>query len=292
MKRYLIIIFALYFAACASAQARPGKRNKADDKKNDSLETELFEGGESKNTRSKDGPAYVNIARGFSSWYGKELHGKPTASGELFDMYDFTAAHRTFPMGSIVLIRNLENGKKRLVRINDRGPYVEGRIIDVSYATARELGFAEKGVAHVEVELIEEGKDNFLSKADNVPEKTDSYENVNENSSSDMVDPDLVEGVDEDFDQIMKVNEPDYFFADGTAPKGYTVRVGAFKVRMNAEKFREDLEDKYGSRVFVGTKGKWHFVWVGDFSSKEDAKKFYEQLKTDGLDVMYPDKVQ
>jgi len=291
MKRYLIIIFAIYLVASAAADARPSKRARAGEKKTDKLETELFDESQTTNEKDKHGPAYANIARGFSSWYGKELHGRPTASGELFDMYDFTAAHRTFPMGSIVLIRNLENGKKRLVRINDRGPYVEGRVIDVSYATALELGFAEKGVAHVEVELIEEGKDNFLSKAEGVPEETENTDPYTD-ESTDEVDPDLVNGVDEDFDQIMKVNEPDYFFADGTSPKGYTVRVGAFKVRMNAEKFREDLEDKYGSNVFVGTKGKWHFVWVGDFNSKEDAKKFYDTLKTDGLDVMYPDKVQ
>ena len=89
--------------------------------------------------------------RGVASWYGKEFHGRRTASGEPFNMHGDTAAHRTLPMHTRVLVRNLDNGRSTVVRINDRGPYGRGRIIDLSHAKARELGFAHKGKARVEL---------------------------------------------------------------------------------------------------------------------------------------------
>jgi len=94
------------------------------------------------------------IETGVASWYGAKHHGKRTATGEVFDQKKFTAAHRSLPMGSIVKVTNLANGKSVDVRINDRGPFGKGRIIDVSRATARVLGMAGSGVARVRVELI------------------------------------------------------------------------------------------------------------------------------------------
>lgn len=89
--------------------------------------------------------------RGIASWYGKDFHGKKTSNGEIYDMYAMTAAHKTLPLGTFVEVFNLENNRRLEVRINDRGPFVRGRIIDLSYAAARELGLVGPGTAKVEI---------------------------------------------------------------------------------------------------------------------------------------------
>ena len=93
---------------------------------------------------------------GIASWYGDEFAGRPTASGEIFDPNQITAAHRTLPMPSIVRITNLDNGRALAVRVNDRGPFAHGRIIDVSRRTAQLLGFHAQGTAKVRVEILPE----------------------------------------------------------------------------------------------------------------------------------------
>lgn len=92
--------------------------------------------------------------RGIASWYGKKFHGRRTSNGEVYDMYAMTAAHKKLPIPSYVRVTNLDNGREVVVRVNDRGPFHEGRIIDLSYAAAQRLGFADRGVAPVEVEII------------------------------------------------------------------------------------------------------------------------------------------
>ena len=89
--------------------------------------------------------------RGIASWYGKDFHGKKTANGEIYDMYAVTAAHKTLPLGTYVRVHNLENNRKIDVRINDRGPFVRGRIIDLSYTAAKDIGIVGPGTARVEV---------------------------------------------------------------------------------------------------------------------------------------------
>jgi len=90
-----------------------------------------------------------------SSWYGEDFDGQPTANGEIYDMNGITAAHPTLPLGSIVRVVNTRNHRGQVVRINDRGPYVEGRELDVSYEVARRLGFDQRGLARVRLELLE-----------------------------------------------------------------------------------------------------------------------------------------
>lgn len=90
-----------------------------------------------------------------SSWYGDDFDGQPTADGETYDMNGLTAAHPTLPLGSIVRVTNTRNQRSTVVRINDRGPYVEGRELDVSYEVARRLGFDQRGTAKVRLELLE-----------------------------------------------------------------------------------------------------------------------------------------
>lgn len=92
---------------------------------------------------------------GIASWYGKDFHGKETASGETYNMYDLTAAHRTLAFGSRVRVTNLDNGKDVVVRINDRGPFTKGRIIDLSFEAARRLDMLSEGTARVELRVLE-----------------------------------------------------------------------------------------------------------------------------------------
>ena len=98
------------------------------------------------------------IQEGLASYYSLEAHGKITASGERYDMYKLTAAHRIFPFGTVVKVTNLRNGKSVKVRINDRGPAIKGRIIDLSWEAARRLGMLKEGVTRVRVEVVKWGK--------------------------------------------------------------------------------------------------------------------------------------
>lgn len=91
---------------------------------------------------------------GTASWYGEYFEGRATASGEPFHMYDLTAAHPTLPLGSWVRVTNLSNGRRIFVRINDRGPIIPGRIIDLSYSAAQALAFREKGLQQVRLDLV------------------------------------------------------------------------------------------------------------------------------------------
>lgn len=94
------------------------------------------------------------VQYGVASWYGKKFHGNPTASGEIYDMYQLTAAHKTLPLGTYAMVTNLENNRSVEVKINDRGPFVKGRIIDLSYAAARNIDMVEKGTARVKVVVL------------------------------------------------------------------------------------------------------------------------------------------
>ena len=98
-------------------------------------------------------PAHYR-ARGKASWYGNKFHGRKTSSGETFDMYAMTAAHRNLPLPTYLEVTNLDNGKVAIVKVNDRGPFVDDRLIDLSYATAVKLGMMEKGSAPVEVRAV------------------------------------------------------------------------------------------------------------------------------------------
>lgn len=93
--------------------------------------------------------------RGIASWYGTKFHGRLTSSGEPYDMYKMTAAHKTLPLPTYVRVTNLDNGKSTIVRVNDRGPFHDGRIIDLSYAAAMKLGVNKTGTAHVDVVAID-----------------------------------------------------------------------------------------------------------------------------------------
>jgi rare lipoprotein A len=106
-------------------------------------------------SRNRKGPQPIAVWECITSWYGGDFDGQPTATGETYDMYGDTAAHPTLPLGSIVRVTNPKNHRSQIVRINDRGPYKEGRELDVSYAVAQKLGFDQRGTAQVRLELLQ-----------------------------------------------------------------------------------------------------------------------------------------
>ncbi|NOQ81263.1 MAG: septal ring lytic transglycosylase RlpA family protein [Methylophaga sp.] len=107
--------------------------------------------------------------KGIASWYGKKFHGKRTSSGETYDMYAMTAAHKTLPLPSYVEVKNLNNGRKVIVKVNDRGPFHDNRLIDLSYSAATQLGIIGKGTGMVEVRAISAGEAPVQIKAADYP---------------------------------------------------------------------------------------------------------------------------
>ncbi|MCW8918768.1 MAG: septal ring lytic transglycosylase RlpA family protein [Gammaproteobacteria bacterium] len=105
------------------------------------------------------------VERGVASWYGKKFHGRKTSNGETYNMYAMTAAHKTLPIPSYLQVTNLDNGKSVVVRVNDRGPFHGNRIIDLSYAAASKLGFAQNGTGKVELRAIEPGQPTTITSA-------------------------------------------------------------------------------------------------------------------------------
>ncbi len=107
---------------------------------------------------------FSEAVTGKASWYGEDFHNKATASGLAYDMYTFTAAHRTLPIGTVVKVTDQKNGKSVMVCVTDRGPFVRDRIIDVSYAAASRLGLQKKGVGHVQLEVVSDERGAPLKK--------------------------------------------------------------------------------------------------------------------------------
>ena len=114
--------------------------------------------GKKKTTFNKSKTVY----KGISSYYGPKFHQKLTANGEIFDMYGVTAAHKEFPFNTVVRVTNEKNGKSLLIRINDRGPYIAGRILDCSFGAAKKLGFVGEGTAKVKIEVLEWGDGEYM----------------------------------------------------------------------------------------------------------------------------------
>ncbi len=204
----------------------------------------------------------VQGEEGIASWYGHPFHGRPTASGEIYSMYAMTAAHRTLPFGTDVRVHDLENGKSVDVRINDRGPFVEGRIIDLSYAAAQAMGMP--GTALVRLEILGYG----ASAASSAGSGTVSSGAVPSGSSG----------------------------GAGTAPSGATsttpppgvfaVQVGAFQDRRNAERLRDQVSAYYHPvtiQSFDRGDGIFYRVRVGAESSEDAANQLAIKLRRAGF---------
>lgn len=120
----------------------------------------------SKIVRKNPGRVLLTL-EGIASYYAHDFHGKMTSNGEIFDMHALTAAHKVFPFGTKVRVTNLENGKSVIVRINDRGPFVEARIIDLSLGAAKELDMLQKGTTRVRLEVLEWGDGKYVGQEQN-----------------------------------------------------------------------------------------------------------------------------
>ncbi len=176
---------------------------------------------------------------GIASWYGNPYHGRRTSSGEVFDMNQMTAAHRTLPFGAIVRVANLDNRRSVSVRINDRGPFAEGRIIDLSRAAARELGLIGPGTARVRIELT--GYTNPDS-AGQPPLFT-----IQAGSFADRASAERYR------DQLRRRYEPVDIVASLTPPGAYRIFVGRFGDLREAEaaagEMRRDVKEVYVVRI-------------------------------------------
>jgi len=116
--------------------------------------------------------------RGIASWYGKKFHGRKTSSGEVYNMYAMTAAHKTLPIPVYVRVKNLSNGRSIVVKVNDRGPFIEGRIIDLSYTAAQKLDITDQGTARVEIATLRPGLINWDSVVRPIPLPDENAEGV------------------------------------------------------------------------------------------------------------------
>jgi len=163
---------------------------------------------------------------GIASWYGVPYHGRRAANGEIYDMYKLTAAHRTLPFETVVRVTNQKNGKQVEVRITDRGPFVEGRIIDLSLGAARELDMVGMGIAPVRLVLVS---------------------------------------------------------SPGSPAAGFfTIQVGAFLSRENAERLRRQMEERYSFALiqeYDAPQGLFYRVRVGKLASEDAARTLAEQLR-------------
>ena len=186
------------------------------------------------------------VQRGLASWYGGKFHGRLTSNGERYNMYGRTAAHKTLPFNTYVRVTNLKNGRKTLVRINDRGPFVHGRIIDLTYTSAHELDMLEDGVVQVKIEALGYAhKKREAGKWVQVYEKPASY----------------TEG-------------------------DFTIQVGAFALRENALRLHASLSRKYReTSVMVFDRGDERFyrVRVGRYSRLEHAEAGAKRLQQQGF---------
>ena len=196
--------------------------------------------------------------RGIASWYGRKFHNGKTATGETYDMYAMTAAHPTLPLPSYARVTNVASGKSVIVRVNDRGPFHPGRIIDLSYAAAYRLGIAQKGSGEVDVESI-------------LPSES----------------PPQV--ATEPLPQVAAVDAgPAAAAAIGQEPGGYTVQLGAFANNANAQNFAAHLANQSaGTPVEAKVRqidGLFR-VFVGPYPTRDDARRALESLRdTVGLE--------
>ncbi len=166
------------------------------------------------------------VETGTASWYGPGFHGNRTSSGEIYDQYDLTAAHQTLPLGTRVAVTNLDNSKQVEVRINDRGPFVKGRSIDLSYAAARTIGMLGPGTVRVRIEVLGESNVRLASAAYTV--QVGSFAD-HENAMR------LKGSLAKRFDGVYVAT------LNGTVGRYYRVRVGRFGKREDAVAFAHSV---------------------------------------------------
>ena len=204
-------------------------------------------------------PTYIETGEtmsGIASWYGPDFHGKLTSNGETYNMYDMTAAHKTLPMNTIVKVTNLENGLKTVVRINDRGPFVGTRIIDLSNTAAKEIGMLNAGTASVKVEVL--GYYNS-----NLNDANDIGSPINKNKKIDVAAPTI------DPRPVEKKELPE---------ASYALQIASFSKIESAIKTQEAYKDTNGYRAEIkdmeNENGRIFKVWIKGFKSAQEVQEY------------------
>jgi len=215
----------------------------------------------------ESGQGYV--AEGIASWYGKKFHGYETSNGEIYDMYRFTAAHKSLPIPIYARVTNLTNNRQVIVRVNDRGPFHGNRLIDLSYAAAKKLGFTDRGTARVKIETYP-----FLSTDPVAPEvakpaqltivsPASKPENIAEDEAGNVIKPQFFLQVGAYSDKSAAMNTvahltslsvPSVVLQQDESRRFYRVRIGPFASQQDAEKTMQTLPgDRYPDSFLVNS---------------------------------------
>jgi len=205
--------------------------------------------------------------KGLASWYGREFQGKTTASGERFNMNEYTAAHKELPFGTLVDIKNVKNGKTVRVKINDRGPYRDNRIVDLSYAAANELGFIRDGETMVGINIIQWG---------------DGARKSAESASADITGrPSIVEPTVNDYDD--EEASPRGRGKNSSTQINRSLQTGAFYSQQNAENFRKKLEAITNKPVTIIKSDELYKVRIEGFDSTNDINRVKKMLESENI---------
>jgi len=232
MRRFFFIIFFLLLMACGPKHRIIIEREWPPLEKKEVIKEEPKEEKPAPPQKIEKRESR-GIQYGIASWYGGEFHGRPTSSGEIYDMYELTCAHNTLPLGTTVMVTNLENGRSLELKVNDRGPFVKDRIIDLSYAAAKILGMWEQGTALVKVEVIGP----IIEQIQRFTLQVGSF--VDENNAQKLAE------------QLRKSFENVYVTTVETLTQKYhRVRIGQFETRESALSIAEKLS-QMGFRVLV-----------------------------------------
>lgn len=260
LLRFATLVFVAALAACGSTPVRDGPEAKPPpnlDKVPDATpQVEPIRNGGPNKPYEVNGRSYSPVTtdkpiseKGIASWYGKKFHGRRTASGEVYNMYAMTAAHKTMPIPSYARVRNPANGREIVVRVNDRGPFHAGRIIDLSYTAALKLGVLN-GVAPVEVERItyEQIKSGEWQRGGRPEEVVAPTIEVRASvddppAAPAAVSPPVVPAAPPSSTSPAAENAPPAR-AYTNAAKGFWVQLGAFKQREGAEQFQRKVSEE------------------------------------------------
>jgi len=212
--------------------------------------------------------------RGTASWYGRKFHGQPTSSGERYDMYGMSAAHTILPIPSYARVTNLANGRSVIVRINDRGPFHSGRIIDLSYVAAYKLGYVSAGSAKVEVEAIVPGK----TSARSASRRTDASA-AGAKPVAARAMPSVPSGAAVEAGAAPALDAPQTKHIDADIPmaidpRGVYLQLGAFSTRENAEDMRAKIYrqlDWLTDAIEIRPKGNRYRLHLGPYHDRAEA---------------------
>ena len=213
---------------------------------------------------------------GIASWYGPDFHAKKTSNGEIYNMYAMTAAHKTLPMNTVVRVDNLDNGRSTIVRINDRGPFVAGRIIDLSNKAAHEIDMVRKGTARVKVTVLGY---NGLIDDKNAP-NVNSIEQKPEVEKIEVIEDDVVAtNINTNIGMVSAPNTTSKSSSKESLKSSsggkFSIQVGAFSLQAGALKTVDEYKAKFPSKkIEYVENGGIYRVYIRGFSSYDDGQNF------------------